>query len=182
MCTFHIEKLLHCLGNYDKRYHVEPSNHVLSNTYSIWKIQKSQCMWKVHIISTFFSESVAKGRFEQIGHSFIGPGHCRSIHTPDLYTDKAQSPVISCYSFCILPNSSCILWLHDKCCYCVYLSACLSIRLSVLLRMVSTHRFFYMPSNLWYISLLNCSLQVQLTIIFFLLNLQYSQLTSGQLK
>ncbi len=25
--------------------------------YSMWKIQKSQCMWKVHIISTFFSES-----------------------------------------------------------------------------------------------------------------------------
>ncbi len=27
--------------------------------YSMWKIRKSQCMWKVHIISTFFSESVA---------------------------------------------------------------------------------------------------------------------------
>ncbi len=26
--------------------------------YSMWKIRKSQCMWNVHIISTFFSESV----------------------------------------------------------------------------------------------------------------------------
>ncbi len=43
----------------------------------MWKIRKSQCMWKVHITSTFISESVAQlvSHFFQSSFQFPSPVH-----------------------------------------------------------------------------------------------------------
>ncbi len=106
--TLSVKCLLLWVEKPHRNYQDQP-HHIMRgiiHLYSMWKIRKSQCMWKVHIISTLFSESVVMPEL-LLNRTFRL--HCRPVRS----TCKFNVVKNSSTNFCISPRKLYVHVWHD---------------------------------------------------------------------
>ncbi len=95
-----VKCLLLCVEKPHQNYQDQPHQIMrgIVHLYSMWKIQKFQCMWKVHLISTFFSESVSS-----VTYSLATELYSRAIEIWSCHTHYAISrPLDYGLAICIM--------------------------------------------------------------------------------